>query len=98
MRGKWGQSKISVRLRKLLRPPIPLLPDKGLSPPRSASTAERPNLIPVAAPESVFALAELGAILPRLPVDVIGDTYDLRLSLVAAARIASAALVIGQVQ
>jgi hypothetical protein len=62
------------------------------------STTERPYLIPVPTIETIFALTQLSAILPRLPVHTIGNAHDFRFALVAATRIPAATFMVGQIQ
>jgi len=48
--------------------------------------------------ETVFALTQLSAVLPRLPVHTIGNAHDFRFALVATTRIPAATFMVGQIQ
>ena len=48
--------------------------------------------------ETMFALTQLGAVLPCLPIHTIGDAHNLRLTLVATAPIATATFMVSQIQ
>ena len=59
-----------------------------------ASITERPDLIPVPAPETILALPKLGTVLSCLPVNAVGDAYHLRLAVIGAASIAVATFMV----
>ena len=46
----------------------------------------------------MFALAQLRAVLPGLPIHTFRDAHDLRLSLVATTPIAAATFMVSQIQ
>ena len=46
----------------------------------------------------MFALAQLGAVLPGLPIHTFRDAHDLRLSLVATTPIAAATFMVSQIE